>query len=81
MLSQVRKGIRAGTSVDDLARDIDLSRHGIFGADKQANATSIRAVYRFLKAKGSGSGQIATQFTHCPTIISAAGPRNIATPH
>jgi cyclase len=48
MLSQVREGIRLGKSVDDLARDIDLSRHGTFGVNKSATATSVRAVYRFL---------------------------------
>ncbi len=52
LLSQVREGIRTGRSADDLARDIDLSRHGTFGSNAQANATSIRAVYRFLKSKG-----------------------------
>ncbi len=52
MLSQVGKGITAGKSVEDLARDIDLSRHGTFGSNAQANATSMDAAYRFLKSKG-----------------------------
>ena len=59
MLSQVRDGIRAGGSMDELARDIDLSRHGTFGVNPQANATSIRAVYRFLqKGRNQNSGSL-----------------------
>lgn len=50
MLTQVRTGIRAGKTADDLAREIDLGRHGSFGVNASANASSIRAVYRFLMA-------------------------------
>lgn len=48
MLDQVSTGKRAGKSADDLARGIDLRKHGSFGVNAEANATSIRAVYRKL---------------------------------
>jgi cyclase len=46
MWNQVTAGKRAGKSADELARSIDLSRHGDFAADPQRNAGSIRAMYR-----------------------------------
>ncbi len=48
MLDQVKNGIRSGKTADELARDIDLGRHGSFGANAGANATSMRAMFRFL---------------------------------
>jgi cyclase len=48
MISQVRSGKRAGKTADQLAAEIDLSKHGNFAADKQSNASSIRAMYRKL---------------------------------
>jgi glyoxylase-like metal-dependent hydrolase (beta-lactamase superfamily II) len=48
MISQVRRGKSAGKSAEQLAAGIDLSKHGNLAADKQANATSIRAMYRKL---------------------------------
>ena len=48
MLSQVRAGKRAGKSADDLAREIDLSKHGSLAANAAGNATSIRAIYKRL---------------------------------
>ena len=45
MWNQVAAGKRAGKSADDLARSIDLGRHGNFAADPERNAASIRAVY------------------------------------
>jgi cyclase len=50
MLTQVQAGIRSGKTADELARAIDLGKHGSFGINPTANATSIRAVYRYLKA-------------------------------
>jgi glyoxylase-like metal-dependent hydrolase (beta-lactamase superfamily II) len=45
MWTQVAAGKRAGKSADDLARSIDLGRHGNFAADPERNAGSIRAMY------------------------------------
>lgn len=49
MLNQVRAGIRAGKSADELVKTIDLRRDGNIANDTEANATSIRAMYRRLK--------------------------------
>jgi glyoxylase-like metal-dependent hydrolase (beta-lactamase superfamily II) len=46
MVDQVRAGIRASKSADQLAQEIDLSRHRPFGARSSAN--SVRTVYRKL---------------------------------
>jgi glyoxylase-like metal-dependent hydrolase (beta-lactamase superfamily II) len=46
MVDQVRAGMRAGKTADQLAQEIDLSRHGLFGAS--SSASSVRAVYRKL---------------------------------
>jgi glyoxylase-like metal-dependent hydrolase (beta-lactamase superfamily II) len=48
MLGQVRSGIRAGKSADELAKTVDLRGHGTIANDAEANATSIRAMYRRL---------------------------------
>ncbi len=48
LVNQVRAGKRAGKSADELARVIDLSKHGSLAASKEGNATSIRAVYKSL---------------------------------
>ena len=48
MLNQVRAGQRSGKSVDELARTIDLSKHGSLATNAVANAGSIRAVYKHL---------------------------------
>ena len=45
MLSQVRKGVKAGKTADQLAMEIDLRRHKI-GTDKERNAASVRAIYK-----------------------------------
>jgi glyoxylase-like metal-dependent hydrolase (beta-lactamase superfamily II) len=56
MLQQVRAGLRAGKTADQLASEIDLSKHGSFGSDQHApgmsNASSIRAMYRKVAAGG-----------------------------
>ncbi len=48
MLDQVKNGIRAGKTADELAREMDLAKYGSFGINAAANAASIRAIYRFL---------------------------------
>jgi glyoxylase-like metal-dependent hydrolase (beta-lactamase superfamily II) len=48
MISQVRNGKRAGKTAEQLAAEIDLSKHRSLASDKQANASSIRAMYRKL---------------------------------
>jgi len=48
MLEQVRAGIRAGRTADQLAKEIDLSRHKIWGSNTVSNERSIRAMYRNL---------------------------------
>jgi hypothetical protein len=50
MQDQVKRGIRAGKSAEQLAQEIDLSRHGSFGSGAAENASSIRAMYRKLAA-------------------------------
>src|SRR5438105_10327342 len=54
MLSQVGAGIKAGRTADQLANEIDLSRHQPFGAGRMENASSVRAMYRRLVAMGTG---------------------------
>jgi cyclase len=46
MVDQVRSGIKSSKTADQLAREIDLSRHVPFGASPSAN--SVRSVYRKL---------------------------------
>jgi len=48
MLNQVRSGMRAGKSAEELAKTIDLRGHGTIANDAEANATSVRAMYRRL---------------------------------
>jgi cyclase len=50
MLKQVRAGIHAGKSADELAK-INLSKDGFIAGDAEANANSIRAMYRHLATK------------------------------
>jgi len=46
MWRQVSAGKRAGRPVDQLVKEIDLSRHGNFAADAARNETSIRSMYK-----------------------------------
>jgi glyoxylase-like metal-dependent hydrolase (beta-lactamase superfamily II) len=48
--NQVSAGKKAGKTVDQLLKDVDLSKHGNFAADAQQNQTAIRQVFR--KAPG-----------------------------
>lgn len=43
---QVSAGKKAGKTVDELVRAVDLSKHGNFAADEQQNQSAIRAVFR-----------------------------------
>jgi len=47
---QVSAGKKAGKTVDQLVKEIDLSKHGDFAADVQQNQAAIRQVFR--KAPG-----------------------------
>lgn len=47
---QVSAGKSAGKTVDQLLKDVDLSKHGAFAADPQQNQAAIRQVFR--KAPG-----------------------------
>jgi len=44
--TQVAAGKKAGKSLDQLLKDVSLSRHGNFAADEQQNQAAIRAVFR-----------------------------------
>jgi cyclase len=43
---QVAAGKKAGKSLDQLLKEVDLSKHGDFAADQQQNQSAIRAVFR-----------------------------------
>jgi cyclase len=51
MLQQVRQGIKAGKSKEELVMESDLSRHPGYGQNKISNARSIRAMFDKLKNK------------------------------
>lgn len=51
MTVQVRAGIKAGKTADELAQQIDLSKHQPWGASRGANASSVRAIHRNLSAR------------------------------
>jgi glyoxylase-like metal-dependent hydrolase (beta-lactamase superfamily II) len=44
--TQVAAGKKAGKSLDQLLKEVSLSRHGDFAADEQQNQSAIRAVFR-----------------------------------
>jgi glyoxylase-like metal-dependent hydrolase (beta-lactamase superfamily II) len=44
--NQVAAGKKAGKTVDDLLKSVDLSKNGDFAADAQQNASAIRQVFR-----------------------------------
>jgi glyoxylase-like metal-dependent hydrolase (beta-lactamase superfamily II) len=50
MLTQVRRGIKAGKSKEQLVKEIDLSRHPVYGQNTVSTARSIRAMYDKLKS-------------------------------
>ncbi len=51
MLDQVRIGIKAGKSKQDLVNEIDLSKHPVRGKNTVSNTRSIRAMYDRLSQK------------------------------
>ena len=51
MLQQVRLGIEAGKSKEELVKEIDLARHPLYGQNKVSTARSIRAMFDKLKEK------------------------------
>ena len=48
MQQKVRAGLKAGKTAEQLSSEIDLSKHGSFGANAQQNAGSIRGMCRRL---------------------------------
>jgi cyclase len=51
MLQQVRQGIKAGKSKEELVKEVDLSKHPLYGQNKVSNERSVRAMYDKLKSK------------------------------
>ncbi|CAA9525469.1 MAG: hypothetical protein AVDCRST_MAG96-3185 [uncultured Segetibacter sp.] len=51
MLIMVRQGIKAGKSRQELVKEIDLSKHGIYGKNKVSNERSIGFMYDKLSGK------------------------------
>ena len=49
MLTQVNRGIKAGKSKEELIKEIDLTRHPVYGQNKVSTTRSIRAMYDKLK--------------------------------
>lgn len=49
MLTQVRKAITAGKTKEQLVKEIDLSRHPVYGTNKVSIERSIRAMWEKLK--------------------------------
>jgi glyoxylase-like metal-dependent hydrolase (beta-lactamase superfamily II) len=50
MLKQVKAGLQAGKTADQLAHDVNLSSHGTIADSTDANATSVRAMVHHLDA-------------------------------
>jgi glyoxylase-like metal-dependent hydrolase (beta-lactamase superfamily II) len=51
MTAQVRAGIKEGKTADQLAQQIDLTKHQPWGASRGANASSVRAIHRNLSER------------------------------
>jgi len=49
MLQQVRQGIKAGKSKEELVKEIDLSKHPVYGQNKVSSERSISAMFDRLK--------------------------------
>lgn len=56
LVSQVRAGIKAGKTVDQLVREIDLTKHQPWGVNPGASTGSIRAIYRRLSQPAANGG-------------------------
>jgi hypothetical protein len=48
MLQQVRKGIKAGKSREQLVNDVDLSKHPVYGENKVSIRRSVGDMYDHL---------------------------------
>ncbi|PWT97445.1 MAG: hypothetical protein C5B52_13860 [Bacteroidetes bacterium] len=48
MYEQVHKGIKAGKSKEELVKEIDLSKHPVYGSNKTSIERSIRQMYNIL---------------------------------
>jgi hypothetical protein len=44
--TQVAAGKKAGKTLEEVQKDVDLSKHGDFAATPQQNLNAIRAAYR-----------------------------------
>ena len=51
MLQQVRQGIAAGKTKEQLVKEIDLGKHPVYGQNKVSIARSIRAMFEKLDTK------------------------------
>jgi len=51
MLRQVREGIKAGKSKEELVAEINLSKHPVYGQNKISTARSIKAMFDILTNK------------------------------
>jgi cyclase len=51
MLQQVRDGITAGRTLEELLKEIDLTRHPVYGENRVSTARSIRAMFNRLTNK------------------------------
>jgi hypothetical protein len=48
MLDQVRRGIKTGKSKEELVKDIDLSKHPVYGQNEVSSARSIGLMFDHL---------------------------------
>jgi hypothetical protein len=51
MLEQVRRGIKAGKTKEELIKEIDLSKHPVYGANQASTVHSIGFMYEKLSGK------------------------------
>jgi len=51
MLQQVRAGIKAGKTLEELLKEIDLGRHPVYGENRVSTVRSIRAMFNTLTNK------------------------------
>jgi cyclase len=58
MLHEVRQGIKAGKSKEELVMEIDLSKHPMYGQNKTSTARSIRAMFDKLSIKHRGTQRL-----------------------
>jgi len=49
MLQQVRQGIQSGKSKEQLVKEIDLSKHPVYGQNKISTERSVKAMFDKLK--------------------------------